>query len=165
MVIKAYLRRGLAYEQLEKFLDAKNDMLSVKQLQATNKQASDCLNRCNKAIKDIYGDNVPEQKKRSPIKLAEPAADKPAIKETTKPEVVEQHRTDQDEIKAAPKDEPALSIKELGDKILEFKDLGNASFKKKDYDSATGIFGSGIQFYMRNSSQIKKEKDLLTKVS
>ena len=37
MIIKAFLRRGLAYEQLEKFIDAKNDMLSVKSLQANNK--------------------------------------------------------------------------------------------------------------------------------
>ena len=37
MMIKAYLRRGKAYEQLEKFLEAKEDMLSVKQLNATNK--------------------------------------------------------------------------------------------------------------------------------
>lgn len=30
VLLKAYLRRGLAYEQLEKFLQAKEDMLSVK---------------------------------------------------------------------------------------------------------------------------------------
>lgn len=74
MLIKAFLRRGKAYEQVEKFLEAKEDMLSVKSLNATNKQASEILNRCNKAIKEIYGNKVPEQKKRSPIKLAEPSA-------------------------------------------------------------------------------------------
>jgi len=47
VLLKAYLRRGLAYEALEKYLQAKEDMLSVKQLQADNKQASQCLNRCN----------------------------------------------------------------------------------------------------------------------
>jgi len=30
VILKAYLRRGLAYEQLEKYLQAKEDMLSVK---------------------------------------------------------------------------------------------------------------------------------------
>ena len=33
--------------------------MSVKQLDAMNKQASQCLNRCNVAIKDLYGDKVP----------------------------------------------------------------------------------------------------------
>jgi len=37
VLLKAYLRRGLAYEQQEKFLPAKEDMLSVKQIQAENK--------------------------------------------------------------------------------------------------------------------------------
>lgn len=38
-------------------------MLSVKELQYDNKQASQCLNRVQKAIKDVYGDKVPEVKK------------------------------------------------------------------------------------------------------
>lgn len=37
VVLKAYLRRGLAYEEMEKFLQAKEDMLSVKQIQFDNK--------------------------------------------------------------------------------------------------------------------------------
>ena len=37
VLLKAYLRRGLAYEQMEKYLVAKEDMLSVKQLQHDNK--------------------------------------------------------------------------------------------------------------------------------
>jgi tetratricopeptide (TPR) repeat protein len=69
VLLKAYLRRGLAYEQLEKYGQAKEDMLSVKQLQYDNKQASQCLNRCNKAIKDIYGDSPPSVKPNAPIKL------------------------------------------------------------------------------------------------
>ena len=60
VLVKAFLRRGLAYEQIEKYLQAKEDMLSVKELQYDNKQASQCLNRVQKAIKDIYGDKVPE---------------------------------------------------------------------------------------------------------
>ena len=51
MLIKAFLRRGKAYEAVEKFLEAKEDMLSVKSMNANNKQASEILNRCNKAIK------------------------------------------------------------------------------------------------------------------
>jgi tetratricopeptide (TPR) repeat protein len=37
VLLKAYLRRGLAYETCEKYLQAKEDMLSVKQLQVENK--------------------------------------------------------------------------------------------------------------------------------
>tara|TARA_B110000285_G_C15130095_1_gene622976 strand:+ start:1946 stop:2203 length:258 start_codon:yes stop_codon:yes gene_type:complete len=37
MLIKAFLRRGKAYELTEKFLEAKEDMLSVKSLNANNK--------------------------------------------------------------------------------------------------------------------------------
>lgn len=32
VLLKAYLRRGLAYEETEKYLKAKEDMLSVKEL-------------------------------------------------------------------------------------------------------------------------------------
>lgn len=70
VVIKAFLRRGLAYESMEKYLQAKEDMISVKELQFDNKQASQCINRCNKAIKDIYGDNVPDVKKNDPVVFA-----------------------------------------------------------------------------------------------
>jgi tetratricopeptide (TPR) repeat protein len=36
MLAKAYQRRGLAYEHLEKFQEAKEDMLRVKELQPSN---------------------------------------------------------------------------------------------------------------------------------
>ena len=39
LVLKAYLRRGLAYELSEKFLLARDDMLSDKNIQIENKQA------------------------------------------------------------------------------------------------------------------------------
>ena len=59
---------------MEKYLQAKEDMLSVKELQFDNKQASQCLNRAQKAIKDIYGDKVPEVQKNKQVKMATPAA-------------------------------------------------------------------------------------------
>ena len=63
VLLKAYLRRGLAHEELEKFQQAKADMLSVKQLQADNKQASQCLSRCNQALRDLGGSEIPEAPK------------------------------------------------------------------------------------------------------
>lgn len=70
VLLKAYLRRGLAYETSEKYLQAKEDMLSVKQLQVDNKQASQCMDRCSKAIKDIYGNKVPASKSNGLVKMA-----------------------------------------------------------------------------------------------
>jgi tetratricopeptide (TPR) repeat protein len=68
VILKAYLRRGLAYEQMEKFLQAREDMRSVREIQFDNKQASQCIERCNKAIKEIYGDKVPEVTKNPSFK-------------------------------------------------------------------------------------------------
>lgn len=39
MLIKAYLRRGLAYEHIEKYKLAVNDLLRVRELQPMNKAA------------------------------------------------------------------------------------------------------------------------------
>ena len=64
-------------------------MLSVKQLQATNKTASECLNRCNRAIKAIYGDDVPEAKKNAPVKLAQAAESTTSTPTNSAPETVE----------------------------------------------------------------------------
>jgi tetratricopeptide (TPR) repeat protein len=51
-------------------------MLSVKQLQVDNKQASQCLDRCAKAIKDIYGNKVPAVKSNGLVKMASSAGAK-----------------------------------------------------------------------------------------
>jgi hypothetical protein len=45
MLVKAYLRRGLAYERLENILKAREDFRTVKSLDMNNKQASDALYR------------------------------------------------------------------------------------------------------------------------
>jgi len=39
VLIKAFLRRGLAYENTEKYKKAINDLLRVRELQPANKQA------------------------------------------------------------------------------------------------------------------------------
>jgi predicted DsbA family dithiol-disulfide isomerase len=54
VLLKAFLRRGLAYEKQAKFLQAKEDMLSVKQIEFDNKVASECLVDCCEAIKNVY---------------------------------------------------------------------------------------------------------------
>lgn len=53
ILAKAYLRRGMALESLEKYNDAKEDFLSVKELQPSNKQASQGLTRIYQALRDL----------------------------------------------------------------------------------------------------------------
>jgi hypothetical protein len=45
LLIKAYLRRGLAYEQSEKWLNAKADIATVKELQFDNSVAQQAAQR------------------------------------------------------------------------------------------------------------------------
>lgn len=52
MLARAYQGRGYAYEVLEKFAEAKEDMTRVKELQPSNQEASKALTRLNKAMKD-----------------------------------------------------------------------------------------------------------------
>jgi tetratricopeptide (TPR) repeat protein len=55
VLVKAYLRRGLAYEHLEKFRSACNDLSRVRELQPYNKQAQTGLQRCLKYIEQDEG--------------------------------------------------------------------------------------------------------------
>mmetsp|Transcript_8207 Transcript_8207/g.11362 ORF Transcript_8207/g.11362 Transcript_8207/m.11362 type:complete len:272 (-) Transcript_8207:955-1770(-) len=55
MLIKAYLRRGLAYESTEKFKNAIIDLMRVRELQPMNKQAQQGIQRCQKYIKEDEG--------------------------------------------------------------------------------------------------------------
>jgi len=70
---------------MEKYLQAKEDMLSVKELQFDNKQASQCLNRAQKAIKDIYGDKVPKVQKNKQVKMATATTTAPTPTKTATP--------------------------------------------------------------------------------
>lgn len=61
VLVKAYLRRGLAYEQLEKYKLACNDLHRVKELQPYNQQAQNAMTRCLKFIKQDEGiDYIPK---------------------------------------------------------------------------------------------------------
>ena len=62
VLIKAYLRRGLAYEHMEKYKLASNDLYRVRELQPANKQAQQALQRCLKYIEEDEGIKyIPEQ--------------------------------------------------------------------------------------------------------
>lgn len=57
VLIKAYMRRGLAYEQQEKYKAAINDLVRVRELQPTNVQAQQGITRIQKYIKEDTGEN------------------------------------------------------------------------------------------------------------
>ena len=57
MLIKAYLRRGLAYETVERYKPAINDLMRVRELQPMNKQAQQGIQRCQKYIKQDEGES------------------------------------------------------------------------------------------------------------
>lgn len=50
ILVKAYLRRGLAYEHQEKYKLAANDLRRVREMEPYNKQAATALTRCLKYI-------------------------------------------------------------------------------------------------------------------
>jgi tetratricopeptide (TPR) repeat protein len=52
VLTKAYLLRGYAYESIDKFQEAKDDMQRVRELQPSNQEATKVLTRLNKAITD-----------------------------------------------------------------------------------------------------------------
>jgi tetratricopeptide (TPR) repeat protein len=53
ILAKAYLLRGYAYESIDKFNEAKEDMTRVRELQPSNQEATKVLTRLGKAIKDL----------------------------------------------------------------------------------------------------------------
>jgi len=83
VLIKAYLRRGLSYEQTERYKLAVNDLMRVRELQPSNKQAQQGISRCQKYIKEDEGENyvpndedislpdLPELKQQSPTAAPE----------------------------------------------------------------------------------------------
>lgn len=70
LLVKAFLRRGLAYEQCEKWLQAKADIQTVKELQFDNSVAQQAAQRIQKAIKEEYGNDAPKGKANPPVKMA-----------------------------------------------------------------------------------------------
>jgi hypothetical protein len=52
ILAKAYLLRGYAFESIDKFQEAKDDMTRVRELQPSNQEATKVLTRVNKAISD-----------------------------------------------------------------------------------------------------------------
>ena len=141
MLIKAYLRRGLAYETVERYKPAVNDLMRVRELQPMNKQAQQGIQRCQKYIKQDEGESyipndedislpdLPELKsptnaettQASPAAAATPA---PVVEEVKKAEPVKIEPVSQEK-KQEPKakaPEPTTTPKEETKKETPQKD-------------------------------------------
>ena len=117
MLIKAYLRRGLAYEQTEKYKLAINDLTRVRELQPMNKQAQQGIQRCQKYIRqdegasytpneeDISLPDLPELKNKAPAP-ENPKAPAPVVEEVKQTATVEEVKVEEVAEPAPVKQEP-----------------------------------------------------------
>lgn len=135
--------------------------MSVKQIQADNKQASQCLNRCNKAIKDLYGNKIPDVKKNSPINLSSSSPKKVVEHSSIEPKTVEMV------VKSNKKDneEPKMTIQELEKKLVAIKTEGNKEFGEKIFVMAASKFTEGITLYEKHKDLVDYSKSTLIVVT
>lgn len=69
MLVKAYLRRGLAYERLENVVKAREDFRLVKSYDMNNKQASEALHRLRPSKEELEEIQAKRQKEEIENKL------------------------------------------------------------------------------------------------
>lgn len=155
VLIKAYTRRGLAYENLEKFKLAVNDLTRVRELQPFNKQAQSGIQRCLKYIQQDEGieykpqlDDTPLPDRPAVAKTPEPTPQATTPAPDSKPEVVE---TKKEEAPAAEEEpvyeSPKVDLSSLEKQLKTFKDKGNLHFKKKAYKEAIKQFSEAIKTF------------------
>lgn len=170
LLTKAFIRRGLAYEKLEKYKLAVNDLTRVLELEPANRQAFTAIQKCQKYIQqdegksykpnseDVKLPELSEEQKQpikpvqapsaapsKPAKVAEPVAEKkPEPKKQASPE----------KPKAQEKNKAAELMKEIEDKLVSFKNAGNDEFKKKHYASAIDQFTKGIDLYQTQKQSL-----------
>jgi len=165
VLIKAFMRRGLAYEKLDKILLAKRDYEAIKSIHPANIQASEGLNRIHKILqnsdekkryeKDVANleKEVEKAKTQTPAQI-QPQKEAPSTKTTATPQTTNNNRSGK------------INLKELEEK----KEEANNHFKKKTnegYDSAQKGFlaiTEQIEKHFQDNSLSKDDKDSLTKL-
>lgn len=114
------------------------------------------MNRVQKAIKDIYGDKVPDVKKNDTVKMAKAADSSPtkATSPVASPEKAAETPKDESVKETKKKDEKSdddgdevMSKGVLRTKFVEIKDAGNEEYKRKMWVMAIAKFGEGITLY------------------
>jgi len=98
------------------------------------------MDRCKKAIKDIYGDKVPDVKSNGLIKMAGKTSSPSGSPATQKESPVSKKESPKDE-------EPSVKHEELSKRFAEIKDQGNAEYKTKSFIMSASKFGEGISLF------------------
>ena len=189
VLVKAYLRRGLAYEHMEKYKPAVNDLSRVRELQPENRQALTAINRCLKYIEQDEGIKYKpkvEDMEKLPVFEGVKTSDELLQEEFAKKRPT---ATPADTPVASPKGEPAATkaepkvstpkveetpkpappkedktLKELDDKLTVLKERGNMHFKKQAYKEAVKCFSEAINIFEAAGSPLFSD-DIKTKVT
>ncbi|KAM3143964.1 hypothetical protein pb186bvf_004015 [Paramecium bursaria] len=183
--MKAYLRRALAYEHMEKLSLSKQDFYKVKELDPGNLQASQGLSRLQKIMnEDEHNDfnKTQQQQKLQQSQEQEQNKQKKLIQqEIQQNQVIKNQQQEiketQQNLQSTPKPQQQNLVQELTDlKVSEaeiqknlqsFKDQGNDYFKKGKQQDAYDSWSQGIAYYEQNPSpqQIQIYLTLLTNSS
>jgi tetratricopeptide (TPR) repeat protein len=167
ILVKAYLRRGCAYEKIEKFKLACNDLQTVKELQPYNQQAMNAMTRCLKLIKQDEGINYQpttddiELPKMEGIKTAEEQLrdekvhmPKPSQPATPTPPAAARPEPEKVKVEEPKKDPKVEKMKDLEDKLITFKERGNTHFRKQAYKESIKHFSEAINLFEKEGSPL-----------
>jgi len=182
LLIKALMRRGMAYESLEKLEQAYADFHMILTIQPGNTQATQCISRLSKSVslevknrldqeksKRIYDQNrqvdeknstqqiSPESKPANEVKA--PDANGAKKEESSKPSEskqetvsVEEKGSDKTESKQQNHETWINLSEEARVSITSLKSQGNEAFKKKDYRTAVDFYSTAVSMIERSKN-------------
>lgn len=166
----------MAYEHMEKYKAAANDLHRVREVQPQNKQAQVALQRCLRYIEQDTGvryipevDDEPLTPATEPTTPATPATPATPV-ETKKPEtkevpvVIPETPDEPEEVKEEPVAGPPRDLTQLNEKVTVLKERGNLHFKKKSYKEAIKAFSEAYNLFTDANSP-SQDADLTTKVT
>ncbi|CAD8122438.1 unnamed protein product [Paramecium sonneborni] len=162
---KAYLRRGMAYERLDKVVLSKLDFLRVKDLDPGNLQASQALDRLSKIMSQEENNKVTkireEEQNKQEIRSQsiKQQQEEPINIQKQQPEIIKKTIQEVDDGQKS-----KLSDAQISTQLGKLKEQGNTHYKAQELEKAIQIWGEGIKFYEANPapSQIQLYFQLLT---
>ncbi|CAD8110823.1 unnamed protein product [Paramecium primaurelia] len=168
---KAYLRRGMAYERLDKVVLSKLDFLRVKDLDPGNLQASQALDRLSKIMSQEENNKVSkireEEQNKQEIGVQSKKVEEPIQrkKEELHNNQIKQPVNTKKSIQEVDDGQKLqLSDAEISIQLGKMKEQGNIHYKAQELEKAIQIWGEGIKFFEANPapSQIQLYFQLLT---
>ncbi|CAK62777.1 unnamed protein product (macronuclear) [Paramecium tetraurelia] len=167
---KAYLRRGMAYERLDKVVLSKLDFLRVKDLDPGNQQASQALHRLSKIMSQEENNKAAkireEEQNKQEIGQQSRKVEQPIQKKKEEPQSNQQQPvTTKKPIQEVDEGQKLqLSDAEISIQLGKLKEQGNGHYKAQEIEKAIQVWGEGIKFYEANPapSQIHLYYQLLT---